>query len=92
MRKSLSVRDLLVVSRLQNQGMLLGLEETLTQTYSPLVEALVGYLPIDGIGTLTCVCDEMEEGQRVKGFGQMRMRKDASKADAVYLAPSLSSE
>jgi len=72
--------------------MLLGLEETLTQPYRPLLAALVGYLPIEGIGAITYVCDEMEEGQRVEGFAQMRVRQDGSKADVVYLTPSPSAE
>ena len=88
MSKPLDVRDLLVVSRLQNQGMPLGLEEALTQTYRPLLAALVGYLPIEGIGVFTYVCDEVEEGRRMTGFAQVRTRKDGSEADVVYLTPS----
>ena len=88
MGKPLDVRDLLVVSRLQNQGMPLGLEEALTQTYRPLLAALVGYLPIEGIGVFTYVCDEVEESQRMKGFAQVRTRKGGSEANVVYLTPS----
>ena len=88
MSKPLDVRDLLLVSRLQNQGMLLGLEEALTQTYRPLLAALAGCLPIEGIGVFTYVCDEVEEGRRMAGFAQVRMRKESSEADVVYLTPS----
>jgi hypothetical protein len=88
--KPLNVRDLFLVSKLQNQGMLLSLEEALTQTYRPLLAALVGCIPLQGIGVFTYVCDEMGESQRMTGFAQVRMRKESSEADVVYLTPSLS--
>jgi hypothetical protein len=88
LRKLFDIRDLLVVSRLQNQGMLLDLEEALTQTYRPLLAALMGYLPIEGIGVFTYVCDESEESQRMKAFAQVRIRKAGSEAAMVYLTPS----
>ncbi len=90
MSKPLDVRDLLLVSKLQNQGILLSLEDALTQTYRPLLAALVGCLPLEGIGVFTCVCDEVGESRQMAGFGQMRMRKESSEADVVYLTPSLS--
>lgn len=90
MIKPFNVRHLLLISKLQNQGMLLNLEEALTQTYRPVLAALGGCLPLQGIGVFTCVCDEMGESQRMAGFAQMRMRKDSPKADVVYLTPSLS--
>ena len=70
--------------------MLLNLEEALTQPYKPLLEALLGCLPLQGIGVFTYVCDEIEGGRRMAGFAQARMRKENSEADVVYLAPSLS--
>jgi hypothetical protein len=86
----LNVRDLLLVSKLQNQGMLLSLEEALTQTYRPLLAALVGCIPLEGMGVFTYVCDEVEKSRRMVGFGQVCMRKESSEADVVYLTPSLS--
>jgi hypothetical protein len=88
--KPFDVRDFLLVSQLQKQGMLLNLEEALTQTYRPLLEALVGCLPLQGMGVLTYVCDEMEGGRRMAGFAQARMRRENAEADVVYLTPSLS--
>lgn len=88
MIKPFDVRDFLLVSKLQSQGMLLNLEEALTQPYSPLLEALLGCLPLQGIGAFTYVCDEIEGGRRMAGFAQARMRKGSSEADVVYLAPS----
>jgi hypothetical protein len=88
--KPLNVRDLFLVSKLQNQGMLLSLEGALTQTYRPLLAALVGCIPLEGIGVFTYVCEEVGESRRMAGFGQVRMRKESSEADVVYLAPSLS--
>lgn len=88
MIKPFDVRDFLLVSKLQNQGMLLDLEEALTQPYRPLLEALVGCLPLQGIGVFTYVCDEIEGGRRMAGFAQARMRKESSEADVVYLTPS----
>jgi len=84
------VRDLLLISKLQNQGVLLNLEEALTKTYRPLLAALAGCLPLQGIRVLTYVCDEAEEGRRTAGFAQVRMRRESSEADVVYLTPSLS--
>lgn len=89
MSKPLDVRGLLLMSKLQNQGRLLNLEEALTQTYRPLLAALVGCLPLQGIGVFTYVCNEMGESQRMVGFAQMRMRRNISEADVVYLTPSL---
>jgi hypothetical protein len=88
--KPLNIRDLLVISKLQNQGILLDLEEALTRTYRPLMAALAGCLPLEGIGVFTYVCDEVEEGRQMAGFAQVRMRRDRSEADVVYLTPSLS--
>lgn len=88
MIKPFDVRHLLLVSRLQNQGGLLNLEEALTQTYRPLLAALVGSLSLQGIGVFTYICDEVAEGRRMVGFAQVRMRKGNSEADVVYLAPS----
>ena len=90
MIKSFDVRDFLLVSKLQSQGMLLNLEEALTQTYRPLLEALVGCLPLQGMGVFTYVCDEMEGDRRMAGFAQARMRRESAEADVVYLTPSLS--
>jgi hypothetical protein len=87
---SLDVRGLLLIGKLQNQGMLLGLEEALTQTHRPFLAALLGCLPLEGVGVFTYVCDEMGESQRMTGFAQVRMRKESSEADVIYLTPSLS--
>lgn len=86
----MDVRDLLLVSKLQNHGMQLGLEEALTQTYRPLLAALVGCLPVEGMGVFTYVCAKVKESRQMAGFGQVRMRKESSEADVVYLTPSLS--
>jgi hypothetical protein len=83
--KPFDFRDFLLVSKLQNQGIVLNLEEALTQTYRPLLTALVGWVPLR-TGILTYVCDET----RMAGFAQMRLRKDSSEAEVVYLTPSLS--
>lgn len=90
MGKPFEIRDFLLVSRLQNQGMLLNLEEALTQPYRPLLAALLGFLPVQGIKVLTCVYEARVEDQHMVGFAQVRMRRDGSEADVVYLTPSLS--
>ncbi len=84
------VRHILLISRLQNQGLLLNLEEALTQTYRPLLAALAGSLSLQRMGVFTYVCYEVEEGRRIAGFAQVRMRKDSSEANVIYLTPSLS--
>ncbi len=90
MIKPFDVRYLLLVSKLQNQGVLLNLEEALTQKYKPLLAALAGCLSPQGMRVSTYVCDEVEENRRMAGFAQVRMRRARSEADVVYLAPSLS--
>ena len=90
MSKPFDVRHLLLISRLQNQGMLLNLEEALTQTYRPLLVALVGCLALPGTEVFTCVYDEVEQSRRIAGFAQVRVRRESSEADVVYLTPSLS--
>ena len=92
MIKTFDVRNVLLVNKLQDQGLLLNLEETLTQTYRPLLAALVGWLSLQEAGVSTYVCDEdeMEGDRRMAGFAQVRLRKESSEADVVYLAPSLS--
>ena len=94
MIKPFDVRNVPLVSKLQDQGLLLNLEETLTQTYRPLLAALVGWLSLQEAGVSTYVCDEdeMEGNRRMAGFAQVRLRKESSEADVVYLAPSLSAE
>jgi len=85
--KPLDVRHLLLVSKLQDQGRVLDLEEALTQPYRPLWAALVGCLPL-GIGVSTYVCDATQEGRRMAGFAQVRIRRDGPEADVIYLSPS----
>ncbi len=92
MTKPFDVRDVLLVSRLQGQGTLLNLEEALTQTYSPLVAALTGWLSLQEAGISTYVCDEKEGDRELAGFAQVRIRKGSAEADVVYLAPSPSAE
>ena len=94
MIKTFDVRNVLLVNKLQDQGLLLNLEEALTQTYRPLLAALVGWLSLQEAGVSTYVCDEdeMEGDRRMAGFAQVRLRKESSEADVVYLAPSLSAE
>lgn len=84
------LRDFLLVSKLQNEGMLLNLEEALTQPYRPLLAALLGFLPVQGTGVLTCVYKARGEDQPLAGFAQVRMRRNGSEADILYLTPSLS--
>ena len=89
MIKTFDVRNVPLVNKLQDQGLLLNLEEALTQTYRPLLAALVGWLSLQEAGVSTYVCDEMEGDRQMAGFAQVRLRKRAE-ADVVYLAPSLS--
>lgn len=89
MSKLFNVGDVFLVSRLQSQGILLDPEEALTQTYRPLLTALVGCLPFQKAGVLTCVCNERGGDQRMAGFAQARLRKGGSEADVLYLTPSL---
>lgn len=89
MSKLFNIKDVLLVGRLQGQGILLDPEEALTQTYRPLLAALVGCLPLQRTGVLTYVCNERGDNQRMAGFAQVRMRRGGSEADVIYLTPSL---
>ncbi len=92
MSKGFDIRHFLLVSRLQNQGMLLNLEEALTQPYRPLLAALLGLLPVQGVGVLTCVYSARGKDQQMTGFAQVRMRRDGSEADVIYVTPSLTAK
>jgi len=86
--KLFDVSDALLVSRLQSQGILLDPEEALTQTYRPLLAALMGCLPLQRTGILTYVCTERGKNQRMAGFAQVRMRRGRPEADVIYLSPA----
>lgn len=85
-------RHLFLVNRLQQQGVAFNLEESLTQSYNPLMAALMAFLTAGELGALTYVV-RLNEGQReAEGFIQIRERRTRPEADLLFIAPRLAKE
>ena len=92
MTRSFDPRHLFLVGRLQQRGLALNLEESLTQSYNPLRAALTAFLTMGELGALTYVVqDNMAEG-RVEGFAQIRERRIRPEADVIFMAPALADD
>ncbi len=83
---------LFLVNRLQQRGTALNLEETLTQSYSPLRAALTAYFTMGELGALTCIVDSDTAEGRMEGFIQMRERRARPEADVLFIAPALADD
>jgi len=85
-------RYLFLVNRLQHRGIAFNLEESLTQSYSPLRAALAAYFTVGELGALTyVVSDQMADGQ-MEGFIQVRERRSRPEADVLFIAPALADD
>lgn len=83
------LRHLMLVSRLQNQGSLLDLEQALLRPRTALWSALLGHWSLAEGPTCTFVLPESRDSQVGEGFAQARLRPGGDQADIVFLAPSL---
>lgn len=82
-------RHLFLVNRLQQQGIALNLEESLTQSYNPLRAALAAYFTVGELGALTYVVSGSTAERRMEGFIQVRERRSRPEADVLFIAPAL---
>lgn len=85
-------RHAFLVNRLQQQGIALNLEESLTQSYNPLRAALTAYFTVGELGALTYVVRSNLEQRRAEGFVQMRERRTRPEADVLFMAPALTDD
>ena len=83
------LRDVGLVARLQQEGVLLDLETSLTYPRSPLRTAILSSLPLSRTGTSTYVVNHKEEGNRSIGLAQMRQRLGRPEHVVVFIAPAL---
>jgi hypothetical protein len=82
-------RRLFLVNRLQQQGVALNLEESLTQSYHPLRAALTAFLTLGELGARTYIVSGNTADGRMEGFIQVRERRARPEADVLFIAPSL---
>jgi len=82
-------RDLFLVNRLQQRGIAFNLEESLTQSYSPLRAALAAYFTAGELGSLTYVVSGHTADGQLEGFIQLRERRSRPEADVLFIAPAL---
>jgi hypothetical protein len=83
------LRDVGLVARLQQEGVLLDLNTSLTSPRSPLATALISSLPLSRIGVSTYIVNHKEENSRLLGLAQMRRRLGRPEHVVVFIAPAL---
>ena len=76
------------IYRLQGKGMMLDLEQGLTQPNTPLREAWLAFLTQQAMGRATYVLYDAQYGE---AFIQVQYRPHQAAADVAYVAPSLAS-
>jgi len=89
--RSFRLGDIGVVSHLQQGGVLLDLETSLTNPHSPLSTALLSAVLPFRAGAHTFVIDHREENGHLLGLAQMRQRPGRPEYVIVFIAPALSS-
>ena len=89
MARDFDPRYLFLVSRLQQRGIAFNLEESLTESYSPLRAALTGYFTVGELGALTYVVRAKVGDGHMEGFAQIRERRTCPEADVLFIAPTL---
>lgn len=85
-------RHIFLVNRLQQQGVTFNLEESLTQSYNPLLAALTAYFTVGELGALTYVVRGNTGEEWAEGFAQMRERRTRPEADVLFMAPALTGD
>ncbi len=93
MIKPFSLRNILLILKLQRGGVSLDPERALTQPRSPLQDALATQFPFylpGSVDICTYVLCGPKRSPRLSGFVQMEKRRGRPEADVIYLAPSLS--
>lgn len=85
-------RHFFLINRLQQRGIDLNLEESLTQSYNPLRAALTAYFTVGELGALTYVVGSNTSEGRMEGFIQLRERRARPEADVLFIAPALADD
>src|SRR5450759_4302817 len=83
-----ALADILLVYRLQNDGVPLAIEHILSHPRPPLWLALTAPWPWAGRGVATYVLKERSQGrQQMRGFVQLLKRAARPEADLLHMAP-----
>ena len=82
-------RDAKLVTRLQQVGTPLDIEEQLTHPRSPLRSVLINSIIYPRTGPSTFILDQQDEHGRLLGLAQMRNRPGRPEQDVVFMAPTL---
>jgi hypothetical protein len=82
-------RDAKLVTRLQQVGTPLDIEEQLTHPRSPLRSVLINSILYPRTGPSTFILDQQDEHGRLLGMAQMRNRPGRPEQDVVFMAPTL---
>jgi hypothetical protein len=83
------LRDAKLVTRLQQVGTPLDIEEQLTHPRSPLRSVLINSILSPHAGPSTFILDQQDENGRLLGLAQMRARPGRPEQDVVFMSPAL---
>jgi hypothetical protein len=83
------LRDVWLLSQLQDAGVALDIEGSIIWPQSPLAAALAGRMPFDTIHADTYVLNTHNGTHRMRGFVQARLRPNGIESDVVFIAPAL---
>ena len=89
MIRTFDLRDLALVSQIENQGTSLYAELALTRHPRPLQSALAGFFSLSGHGLRTYVLREDNEEAKLCGLIQLRDRRDRKFSVITFIAPAV---
>jgi hypothetical protein len=89
MIRTFDLRDLALVSQIENQGTPLYAELTLTRHPRPLQSALAGFFSLSGHGLRTYVLREDNDEAKLSGLIQLRDRRNGKFSVITFLAPAV---
>jgi hypothetical protein len=89
MIRTFDLRDLALVSQIENQGTPLYAELALTRHPRPLQSALAGFFSLSGHGLRTYVLREDNDECKLCGLIQLRDRRDRKYSVITFIAPAV---
>src|SRR5512143_2411940 len=89
MIRTFDLRDLALVSQIENQGTSLYAELALTRHPRPLQAALAGFFSLSGHGLRTYVLREDNDECKACGVIQLRDRRDRKFSVITFVAPGV---
>ena len=89
MIRTFDLRDLALVSQIENQGTPLYAELALTRHPRPLQSALAGFFSLSGHGLRTYVLREDNDASKLCGLIQLRDRRDRKFSAITFVAPAV---